>query len=205
MWNSISLLLLKIASPGVPDFYQGTELWNFHLVDPDNRQPVDFEVRKRILARLRVEAGSDPAALVRRLAENPCDGAIKLYLTSRALNFRRDHAELFAEGTYVPLTAQGSRANHVVAFARISGGRTVLALAGRFFLRLCNSHGVPWGAQAWGNTALVLPKKVSAISFRDVLTGQTIEGEQHDDSYILPLAKAFSHCPVSLLFSGNDD
>jgi (1->4)-alpha-D-glucan 1-alpha-D-glucosylmutase len=205
VWNSISLLLLKIASPGVPDFYQGTELWNFHLVDPDNRQPVDFEVRKRILARLRVEAGSDPAALVRRLAENPCDGAIKLYLTSRALNFRRDHAELFAEGTYVPLTAQGSRANHVVAFARISGGRTVLALAGRFFLRLCNSHGVPWGAQAWGNSALVLPKKVSAISFRDVLTGQTIEGEQHDDSYILPLAKAFSHCPVSLLFSGNDD
>jgi (1->4)-alpha-D-glucan 1-alpha-D-glucosylmutase len=203
MWNSISQLLLKAASPGVPDFYQGSELWNFHLVDPDNRQPVDFELRKRIAARLRDQAEADPAALVCRLASNPCDGAIKLYITSRALKFRKDHWELFDEGSYVPLAARGARANHVVAFARTSGGKTVLALAGRFFLRLCNSHGVPWGEQVWGNTALVLPRKIPAVGFQDVLTGRPVEAEQHSDHSTVPLAAVFSHCPVALLFSGS--
>ena len=125
MWNSTSQLLLKIASPGVPDFYQGSELWNFHLVDPDNRQPVDFESRIEILARLRAEAGIDPGALVSRLTGNPCDGAIKLYITSRALQFRKNQFELFAKGVYVPLVAQGSKANHLVAFARAFEGRRV--------------------------------------------------------------------------------
>jgi len=203
MWNSLSQLMLKIASPGVPDFYQGDELWSFHLVDPDNRQPVDFEIRKQMLAGLRNEAGGDPAELVRRLMSNPCDGGIKLYITSRALRFRKDHRDLFAEGAYAPLASEGSRANHVVAFARTHGGKTALTLAGRFFLRLRNSHGSPSGDQVWGNTAAVLPRKAWASSFRDVVTGQKIEPEDHGDRRTLPLAKVFSHCPVALLFSGD--
>jgi len=192
---------LKIASPGVPDFYQGTEIWSFNLVDPDNRQPVDFDLRKQIAARLRRESEGDPAALMCRLANNPCDGGIKLYITGRALRFRREQPELFAEGNYIPLAAQGSRANHLVALARTFHGQTVLAVAGRFFLRLCNSHGVPWG-EVWGNTALVLPRKITASSFRDILTGRTIDAERHDEQATLPLAKIFSHCPVALLSSG---
>jgi len=198
MWNSISQLVLKIASPGVPDFYQGSEIWSFNLVDPDNRQPVDFELRKEIAARLRREPDADPAALVCRLANNPCDGAIKLYITSRALRLRRDHPELFAEGNYVPLASQGSRANHVIALARTFRGQTVLAVAGRFFLRLCNSHNVPWG-DVWANTSLVLPRKIAARSFRDVLTGRTIDAEQQGEHFILPLGKIFAHCPAALL------
>jgi len=200
MWNSISQLVLKIASPGVPDFYQGTELWGFNLVDPDNRQPVDFDLRKQLAARLRRESEGDPAALMCRLANNPCDGGIKLYITSRALRFRREQSDLFAEANYIPLAVQGSRANNVVALARTFHGRTVLAVAGRFFLRLCNSHGVPWG-EVWGNTALVLPRKIVASSFRDIFTGRTIDAERHDEHATLPLAKIFSHCPVALLSS----
>ncbi len=201
MWNALSQLLLKIASPGVPDFFQGNELWSFHLVDPDNRQPVDFELRKQIASKLRSEADSDPAALLSRLANNPCDGAIKLYITSRALRFRKDQQDLFAEGSYVPLGSDGSRGRHVIAFARVSGGKTALAVAGRFFLRLCNSHGVPWGEQAWGSTSVVLPRKIQAASFRDVLSGRIIDVEQRGDQSVLPLANVFSHCPAALLFS----
>ncbi len=200
MWNSISQLVLKIASPGVPDFYQGSEIWSFNLVDPDNRQPVDFKLTKEIAARLRRELEDDPAALMCRLANNPCDGGIKLYITSRALRFRRDHPELFAEGNYAPLASQGSRANHVIALARTFHGQTVLAVAGRFFLRLCNSHNVPWG-DVWANTSLVLPKKIAARGFRDVLTGRTINAEQQDEHSILPLGEIFAHCPAALLFS----
>ncbi len=201
MWNSLSQLLLKTASPGVPDFYQGTELWGFHLVDPDNRQPVDYETRKQLVRKLKIESEKDPGALLCRLANNPCDGAIKLFITSRALRFRREHLDLFSEGSYAALAAKGSRANHVVAFARGSENQIVLALAGRFFLRMCNSHGVPWGEQTWGSTSVILPKKIASAHFRDVLSGQSIEAEQRGDEQALPLAKVFAHCPVALLYS----
>jgi (1->4)-alpha-D-glucan 1-alpha-D-glucosylmutase len=200
IWNSISQLVLKVASPGVPDFYQGSEIWSFNLVDPDNRHPVDFEIRKQLAAKLRPEPPGDPAALVCRLANNPCDGAIKLYITSQALRFRREQAELFSNGNYVPLAAEGDRADHVIALARVFQGKTILALAGRFFLRLCNAHQVPWGP-VWENTELVLPKKIRAHNFRDVFTGRTVEADPHDDHSTLPLAKVLSHCPVALLFS----
>ena len=200
MWNSISQLVLKIASPGVPDFYQGSEIWSFNLVDPDNRQPVDYEIRKQIAARLSRDSESDLAALVCRLANNPCDGAIKLFITRRALRFRREHPELFAEGGYVAAAAQGTRANHVVAFARMHRGQTMLVLAGRLFLRLANSHNNPWG-EIWRSTSLILPRKIAARGFRDIFTGRTIEVEQQDGQSVIPLEKIFSHCPVAMLFS----
>jgi len=201
MWNSLSQLLVKVASPGVPDFYQGSELWNFHLVDPDNRQPVDYEMRSQMARKLQSEGEKDQAALLARLTNRPCDGAIKLFLTSRALRFRREQLELFAEGSYLPLAAKGSRSNHVIAFARVFEGRTVLALASRFYVRLCNSHGVPWGEQTWGNTTVVLPKKIAAAGFRDIFSGQRVEAERHGEESGLSLAKVFASCPVALLFS----
>lgn len=200
MWNSISQLLLKAASPGMPDFYQGNELWCFDLVDPDNRRPVDFELRRGMLKKLRREAGQDPAALVERLAGNPCDGAIKLYTTSTALRLRRDNHDLFARGSYTALSATGSRANHVVGFARSLGGKTVIALAGRFFLRLFNGHPAPTG-DVWGNTAVILPKKMGQPHFQDVLTGRNISIEQRQNGVVIPLGEAFSHCPAALLVS----
>jgi (1->4)-alpha-D-glucan 1-alpha-D-glucosylmutase len=199
MWNSISQLLMNIASPGVPDFYQGSELWSFQLVDPDNRGPVDFQLRKSILAKIQTVSDADRAALVDRLMANPCDGAIKLYLTNRALHFRRDQRALFLDRSYVPLATAGSRANHAIAFARTSGNQIAIALAGRFFLKLRNSHQCPTGESVWLDSAVLLPKKLERRSFRDVFTGQTIAVENRDGQASIPLAKAFAHCSVALL------
>ena len=200
MWNSLSQVVLKIASPGVPDFYQGNELWSFHLVDPDNRDPVDFDRRRKILTKIgEAKTGADTAALVGRLMSNPCDGAIKLFLTQRALRFRRDHRQLFAQGSYIPLTADGSRSNHLVAFARQWNGRTVIALASRFFLKLRNSHPAPIG-DVWGNTAVLLPGRIKQRSFQDLFTGQKLSVEERGGEAALPLSRIFSRCTVALLF-----
>jgi (1->4)-alpha-D-glucan 1-alpha-D-glucosylmutase len=118
MLNSLSQTLLKTTAPGVPDFYQGTELWNFTLVDPDNRRPVDYALRREMLASLREVGDGDVTEFVDGLLERPEDGRVKMYVTARALNFRRGRAELFSRGAYVPLRAAGRRADSVVAFAR---------------------------------------------------------------------------------------
>jgi (1->4)-alpha-D-glucan 1-alpha-D-glucosylmutase len=204
IWNSISQVVLKVASPGLPDFYQGNELWCFDLVDPDNRRPVDFVLRRRMLSQLQEQASRGKASLVERLAASPCDGAIKLYTSSVALRLRRDMQDLFVRGSYTPLTVTGNRANHAVGFARSLAGKTVIALAGRFFLRLFNGHPAPTG-DVWGNTALTLPKKIGQPRFQEVLTGRNIASEQREDGAVIPLAQAFSHCPAALLVSQETD
>jgi (1->4)-alpha-D-glucan 1-alpha-D-glucosylmutase len=200
MWNSIAQVLVKIASPGVPDFYQGNEMWAFDLVDPDNRRAVNYEVRRQMLASLRAQAARNPVELMDRLRESLCDGAIKMFITSEALRFRRDHPELFSQGSYTGLVAEGSRARHVVAFSRAMGNQMLVALTGRFFLRMCNSHAKPIG-DVWGNTTVALPKKVGHESFRNVFTGQTITAQRSDGQLVLPLSEVFSQCPAALLFA----
>jgi (1->4)-alpha-D-glucan 1-alpha-D-glucosylmutase len=198
MWNSLAQVLVKIASPGVPDFYQGNEIWAFDLVDPDNRRAVNYEGRRKMLASLRTQAERNRSGLMDRLRENLCDGAIKMFITSEALRFRRDHPELFSQGSYTGLAAEGSRARHVVAFARATENQMMVALTGRFFLRLCNSHGKPIG-DVWGNTTVALPKKGGHETFQNVLTGQTITAQRSDGRLLLPLNEVFSQCPVALL------
>ncbi|HEY9283559.1 MAG TPA: malto-oligosyltrehalose synthase, partial [Pyrinomonadaceae bacterium] len=121
MLNSLSQTLLKTTAPGLPDFYQGTEVWNFSLVDPDNRRPVDYARLRALLGSLGGDGAGDPAALAGRLISEPEDGRLKLFVTSRALAFRKARRELFAAGDYVPLAASGEHADSVVAFARKSG------------------------------------------------------------------------------------
>jgi (1->4)-alpha-D-glucan 1-alpha-D-glucosylmutase len=200
IWNSLAQLVVKIASPGVPDFYQGNDLWAFDLVDPDNRRPVDYQARRQMLTQLLEQASRDRAALVDRLRENPCDGAIKLFITREALQFRRAHRQLFEQGTYTGLAPEGHRARHVVAFSRALGNQTVVAATGRFFLRLCNSHAKPVG-DVWGNTAITLPKKNTHRVFCDVFTGETVHAEQREEGWFLPASKVFARCPAALLFA----
>jgi (1->4)-alpha-D-glucan 1-alpha-D-glucosylmutase len=200
MWNSIAQLLMKIASPGVPDFYQGNDLWAFDLVDPDNRRAVDYAARRHMLKSFEDQAARDRAALVDRLIENPCDGAIKLYVTGESLRFRRDRRDLFAQGSYTALAAEGARARHVAAFSRDFENQTLLALTGRFFLKLCNSHNKPVG-EVWGNTTIALPKRMGKPAFRDIFTGETIAVEEREGGPVLALSNVFSRCPVALLFA----
>ncbi|HSB61994.1 MAG TPA: malto-oligosyltrehalose synthase, partial [Vicinamibacteria bacterium] len=192
--NAVSQVVLKVGLPGVPDFYQGTEIPAFSLVDPDNRRPVDFERRREALRSLDEEA-SDAVALAGRLLARPEDGRLKLFVTSRALRFRRALRELFAAGDYVPLHAVGVRQREVVAFARTVPGSSVVVAAARFLTRLPDP---PIGASAWGDTALALAEPRGRV-FRDAFTGRDVRVARSERGDELPLADAFAHLPVALL------
>src|SRR4029453_12405754 len=143
MFNSLSQTLLKITSPGVPDFYQGTEIWDFSLVDPDNRRPVDYEHRRRLLDSLR---GKEAESLARDLLRSALDGRIKMFVTTGALNHREKNRELFEQSEYLPMQPAGERERHVVSFARRIGAKTTIVIATRFFMRL--APGLPIGGDA---------------------------------------------------------
>lgn len=199
MFNSLSQVLLKIAAPGVPDFYQGTEVWNFHLVDPDNRQPVDYAHRKELLTSLDRKTSNNASALVAEMLNDPADGRIKLYLTRQALRFRRAHENLFANGSYLPLRIAGEKARHAIAFARTSERESVIALAARFFTELGDAAQLPIGKQVWNETTVLLPDELKSGSYRDVLTGQVLQVKDKEKKKVLLLAEAFAHLPVALL------
>ena len=193
--NAVSQVLLKTALPGVPDLYQGTEMPVFSLVDPDNRRPVDFEARQAALRAIDEEAARDLPGLVARLLARPEDGRLKLFVTSRALRFRRQRKELFAGGDYVPLYATGARPREVVAFARRGPRGDVVVAAARFFTRLPDP---PVGPAAWGDTVIAIAESRGRV-FRDVLTGREVRAERGGQGDELPLAAAFAHLPLALL------
>ena len=177
MVNVLSQVLLKIAAPGIPDFYQGTELWDFSLVDPDNRRPVDYELRTGLLSELERtcgKMGSDSRTVVDSLLKTWTDGRIKMYVTTTALNFRRDRSEVFREGAYLPLDVYGSRKNHVVAFARCQNDRTAIAVTPRLVSQITpERHELPLGKDVWGDTSIGLPGHPRARLYRNVFTGET--------------------------------
>ncbi|MGE5189222.1 MAG: malto-oligosyltrehalose synthase [Gemmatimonadota bacterium] len=197
--NSLGQTLLKIASPGVPDFYQGTETWNFSLVDPDNRRPVDFALRARMLNALVNREEQALASLLRDLVDNWEDGRIKLYLTHKALSFRRERADLFRDGAYLPVEASGGKKEHVLSFARRRGGDWILVAVPRLVTRIVRPGEFPLGQQAWGaKLHLVLPGN-SPDAWRNVLTGELLHGAAGGGGRRLPVHALFNEFPVALL------
>ena len=180
--NALAQTLLKLTSPGVPDIYQGNEIWDFSLVDPDNRRPVDYARRQAMLDSL---AGATPEDLL----GNWTDGRIKLFLTQRLLTFRRDHAALFRDGRYTPLSLTGSRADCCIAFTREHEGHSIIVLAPRLSSRV----GFPAIGPAWGDTAVNLPAGFTAG--RDLFTSETKE----EKNSALALAEAFARLPFAVL------
>ena len=180
---SASQTLLKLAGPGVADIYQGCELWDFSLVDPDNRRPVDFSRRRQLLASI------DRASDYRAMVDDPIDGRVKLLVTSRALRWRRAHAELCSRGDYEPVAARGPRGDQVVAFARRGARSACVAAATRFFTRFGDR--APYGEPAWQGTEIV---GVEPGRYREVLTNRAIE---LDD--VVSVARVFSQLPFALL------
>ena len=201
--HSLAQALLKIAAPGVPDVYQGCELWDFSLVDPDNRRPVDYDGRKRLLADFRreLEGGTSRADLAARLLAAPEDGAIKLYLIWTALNHRKANPTLYQEGAYRPLEADGDLKANVVAFARHREGRYVLTVAPRLVSGLMgeDARTPPVGRAAWGETRLILPDAAGARRLRNLLTDTTVDVREADGHPTLDLADVFDVLPVALL------
>jgi (1->4)-alpha-D-glucan 1-alpha-D-glucosylmutase len=203
MWNSLAQLVLKTACPGIPDFYQGTDLWDLSLVDPDNRRPVDFAGLAGLLAELqhlRAGAGTDRRSCVRDLLESRADGLIKLYVTMVGLTFRRDHAELFQEGDYVPLESQGCERDHLCAFARIQGTHAVAAVVPRLMARLIpDAKTPPLGEDVWGDTWVTVPSWRPRSQYRNLFTGEVLTSRSDGNRQVLPAAEIFSVCPVALL------
>jgi (1->4)-alpha-D-glucan 1-alpha-D-glucosylmutase len=208
MFNSLSQTLLKIASPGVPDFYQGTEIWDFSLVDPDNRRPVDYERRKRLLDSLRDKEAGDQTSLADDLLRSAPDGRIKMFVTTGALHYRKNNRDLFERGEYLQLQPAGERERHVVSFARRIGDKTAIVIATRFFMRL--TPGAPIGPEAWGDTAILTGDELAGC-YRDVFTGRSVhvrkrpdgneDGNEggNEDGNELSVAEALAHLPVALL------
>jgi (1->4)-alpha-D-glucan 1-alpha-D-glucosylmutase len=200
MLNSLSQTLLKIASPGVSDIYQGNEIWDFSLADPDNRRPVDFAARSKLLSTLCIpDKNGDACALLDRLNQSPENGALKLYVTSRALRFRREHPELFLQGRYNPLKIIGRRHKHVIAFARVLGGDRVIAVAGRFFAGFLAQSGWPLPCHVWEGTDLLLGDKVGTAKFRDVFTQKEIVATRGAEGWRIPVSEVFHQIPIALL------
>jgi (1->4)-alpha-D-glucan 1-alpha-D-glucosylmutase len=201
MFNSLSQTLLKICSPGVPDFYQGTELWDFSLVDPDNRRPVDYDKRISALSDLlRKRETMTGVALAWELVLNKDDGLIKLYLIHEALGYRKSHERLFMEGGYRPLVSQGHYADHVCAFARIDENDFAIIAAPRFLTRLiAGPSALPFGKPVWEDTIVLLPDSFSGRRFENVFTGEVVETARENDETAIRLADAFASFPVALL------
>jgi (1->4)-alpha-D-glucan 1-alpha-D-glucosylmutase len=173
IWNTLSQTLLKITAPGVPDFYQGTELFDFHLVDPDNRRPVDFEKRKKFLAEILNKASSDQLRLVRELLANRNDGRIKLFLISRALQTRNSQAALFQHGSYVPLATAGRFKAHVIAFARHYQNRCSITVTPRFLTGLVKENQHPLGQRVWQDTEVIFAEK-TASRWKNIFTAEML-------------------------------
>jgi (1->4)-alpha-D-glucan 1-alpha-D-glucosylmutase len=191
-WNAVAATALKIGAPGVVDTYQGSELSNYALVDPDNRRPVDYGLRERRLA----EVAEMP---IEDIVQQRASGALKLFLLARGLGFRCRHADLFIDGDYTPLSARGPRERHVVAFARRLGPSNVLVAAGRFFATLLpDDRAVPAGADVWGDTRVELPDGLSGGgAWTDIFTGDAVA----EDRGSVPVSALFGRLPAAMLFN----
>jgi (1->4)-alpha-D-glucan 1-alpha-D-glucosylmutase len=193
IYNSLSQVLIKVASPGVPDFYQGNELWDLNLVDPDNRRPVDYARRISLLDEVNTSASADPLGLIAALLKAPEDGRVKLFLTIQLLHARQTYADVFARGSYQPLNVSGKFADRIVAFARCYQNTTAIAIAPRFLTPLIEPSQLPLANEIWQDTQIELPQGVGS-TWKNMITAET--GTRNGSLWV---GEAFHHFPGTLL------
>ena len=197
--NSISQTLCKLTAPGVPDIYQGNDILDFSLVDPDNRRAVDYEQRARMLAALEAHGDADPK-FARALLDNLSDGRAKLYVTWKALQFRKLRPALFRDGDYVAAHATGESASHLCAYARRLASEAVLVIVPRLYARLLGERNeLPLGESVWGETAIELPQRLDGATLHNILDGSVVETQARDGGYFVRVSSALASFPVALL------
>jgi (1->4)-alpha-D-glucan 1-alpha-D-glucosylmutase len=182
--NSLSQTLLKLTSPGVPDIYQGTELWDFSLVDPDNRRTVDYASRREIIKGL---TSSNPGEMLRHWP----DGRLKMFLIQRTLKCRNEQTELFRRGEYLPMSAKGALAGCIVGFARKLGEQLVIVIAPRLSARV----GFPPLGDKWQDTTIELPPEVNFPHGIDIFTGRDMGAGGNQ----LKMAEVLATLPFALI------
>jgi (1->4)-alpha-D-glucan 1-alpha-D-glucosylmutase len=203
--NSLAQVTLKIGSPGVPDFYQGTDLWDLTLVDPDNRRPVDFSRRRCMLKEVDAALGSEPGARAPTLSnwlEHWSDGRIKMTITAAGLRLRRQLPDVFLGGAYMPVPVEITVPGGAVAFARLSpaGDQAVLFVAPRLFSRLITpGQPLPLGGECWKTSRLMLPPELRDRQFRDEVTGLEIQPTRAGENAWIFIGEALQILPVAIL------
>ncbi|HZQ18450.1 MAG TPA: malto-oligosyltrehalose synthase [Terriglobales bacterium] len=195
MLNSLAQTVLKLTAPGVPDIYQGNELWQFNLVDPDNRRVVDYQLRREVLRQFReLQNQNCSKCLVRPLLENVEDGRTKLYITWKLLTARKQTPDLFLSGQYLPLKISGQREKHVLAFARCHQSEMVVIAVPRLCARLLKAApSLPLGPEIWQDTHIEIPS--GDRSFVNLFTNEPLIGRQQR----LAVAEVFRDFPVACL------
>ncbi len=198
-FTALAQQLLKLTAPGVPDIYQGTDLWDLSLVDPDNRRPVDYARRARLLRAIQRRRVSP--RLARELVAAKTDGRIKLFVTQRTLACRQERPDLFATGDYLPLETQGAVREHVCAYTRRTTAPTaeIVVAVPRLITGLCRGELIPpTGAAVWGDAVLLLPDTGSP-HYRNIFTGETVKATPVEGHAALALAEVFASFPIALL------
>jgi (1->4)-alpha-D-glucan 1-alpha-D-glucosylmutase len=194
--NSLAQTVLKLTSPGVPDFYQGTELWDLSLVDPDNRRPVDYRQRGEMLAGMQdLRAREGLLAVSQELLASLDDGRIKLWVAHRALQLRSEQPTLFRKGQYIPLEVIGDKRDHAIAFLRGYGSEWALTIVPLFANTLMRGKTELPVGDIWGNTSVKLPAEVTG-AFENIFTGERIAA---DDQRSILLKEIFITIPVAIL------
>jgi len=203
LFNSLSQLVLKLTSPGVPDIYQGCELWDFSLVDPDNRRPVDFTLRAHLLDEIeqRFQGLQGPALCraVRALLDRPSDPRTKLYVVWCLLRFRMRHQQWFRRSIYHPLATSGPREQNLCAFAREANGHLLITVVPRYSWLLCAGPEVPIGAEIWRGTRFCIPSGFDPL--RNLFTGEETPVHRQGDRATIDASDALLSFPVAVLTS----
>jgi (1->4)-alpha-D-glucan 1-alpha-D-glucosylmutase len=193
--NSLAQLVIKVTAPGIPDFYQGTELWDLALVDPDNRRPVDYDLRRDVLRTMQ----GCPACAASDMLAAYGDGRVKMFVAHRALAARASLRDLYERGAYVPLRINGPRQDHLFAFARVdANGRTAISCVPRLTASLSQDGKPPLG-DVWAGTWIELPADSATRTFRDALIGEARSVECRDGVPTLSVPALFDRLPVALL------
>jgi (1->4)-alpha-D-glucan 1-alpha-D-glucosylmutase len=198
MLNGLAQVLVKMTSPGVPDIYQGCDLWDFRLVDPDNRGPVDFRHRAALLDEIEKRSKQNPLRLARELVQNWHDGRIKLYLIWKVLNLRRKYPRVFLDGRFLPMKMTGRREANLIAYARRRGTTWIMTIVPRWLARSKASPAFTRLQRFWLGSHIALPGNAPR-SWLNVLTGETVETTRWRRVPTLSLPDVFKNLPVAVL------
>jgi malto-oligosyltrehalose synthase len=197
--NSLAMAVLKCVAPGVPDFYQGCELWEFTLTDPDNRRPIDFELRRKMLARLPDESSaSEHPSDVRSLLDHWSDGSIKLYVQRCLLRLRNSNSQLFEQGTLEQVRVSGQLSQHVVPLVRRHDDLWIISVVPRLSLEVAEAGSFATGSHVWGTEANIHLPSGAPRDYVDVFTGASVTAPRGR----LSVAECLDALPVSVLVSG---